>query len=59
MSSCMDCINFNICNVQSKIILEKQTEGNDWKLSNSVEKDCKKFSDRKEILTNMEVDGEQ
>lgn len=44
MATCMECIHFNPCNMNGKIIVEKPTEGNDWGLHNEVEKECKYFT---------------
>lgn len=43
MASCYDCIHFNPCNSHKEIILEKPTEGNDWRLHNKVENECRHF----------------
>lgn len=50
MASCMECIHFNPCNSHNKIIVEKPTEGNDWRLQNKVENECKYFKPTADVV---------
>ena len=50
MASCMECIHFNPCNMHSKIIVEKPTEGNDWGLHNKIENECKYFTPTADVV---------